>query len=54
MSYISLHRVKRGDKYTENKYIFSIPVSSPHALEAYIRHIRAEFYSILLFYIFLL
>ena len=37
-------------------YIFSILVSSLHAVEAYIRHrpIRAEFYSILLFYIFLL
>ena len=33
-------------------FIFSILVSSLHALEAYIRHIRAEFYSILLFYIF--
>ena len=35
-------------------YIFSILVSSLHALEAYIRYIRAEFYFILLFYIFLL
>ena len=33
-------------------YIFSILVSSLQAVEAYIRHIRAEFYSILLFYIF--
>ena len=32
-------------------YIFSILVSSLHAVEAYIRHIRAEFYSIL-FYLF--
>ena len=30
-------------------YIFSILVSSLHAVEAYIRHIRAEFYFILLF-----
>ena len=36
-------------------YIFSILVSSLHAVEAYIRHrpIRAEFYSILLFYFIL-
>ena len=33
-------------------YIFSILVSSLHAVEAYTRHIRAEFYSILIFYIF--
>ena len=33
-------------------YIFSILVSSLHAVEAYIRHIRAEFHSILLFHIF--
>ena len=33
-------------------YIFSILVSSLHAEEAYIRHIHAEFYYILLFYIF--
>ena len=31
-------------------YIFSILVSSLHAVEAYIRHIRAEFYSILFYY----
>ena len=33
-------------------YIFSILVSSLHAVEAYIRNIRAEFYSIL-FYFFI-
>ena len=31
-------------------YIFSIIVSPLHAVEAYIRHIRAEFYSILFYY----
>ena len=31
-------------------YIFSILVSSLHAVEGYIRHIRAEFYSILFYY----
>ena len=31
-------------------YIFSILVSSLHAVEAYVRHIRAEFDSILLYY----
>ena len=31
-------------------YIFSNLVSSLHAVEAYIRHIRAEFYSILFYY----
>ena len=31
-------------------YIFSILVFSLHAVEAYIRHIRAEFYSILFNY----
>ena len=31
-------------------YIFSILVSSLHAVEAYIQHIRAEFYSILFHY----
>ena len=31
-------------------YIFSILVSSLHAVEAYIRHIHAEFYSILFYY----
>ena len=31
-------------------YIFRILVSSLHAMEAYIRHIRAEFYSILFYY----
>ena len=31
-------------------YIFSILVSSLHAVEAYIWHIRAEFYSILFYY----
>ena len=31
-------------------YIFSILVSTLHAVEAYIRHIRAEFYSILFYY----
>ena len=35
-------------------YIFSILVFSLHAVEAYIQHIRAELYFILLFYIFLL
>ena len=36
-------------------YIFSILVSLLHTVEAYIRHIRAEFYSILFYYfIFLL
>ena len=34
-------------------YIFSILVSSLHAVEAYIRHIRAEFYSILFYFIIL-
>ena len=33
-------------------YIFSILVSSLHVVEAYIRHIRAEFYSILFYYFF--
>ena len=31
-------------------FILSILVSSLHAVEAYIRHIRAEFYSILFYY----
>ena len=31
-------------------YIFSILVSSLHTVKAYIRHIRAEFYSILFYY----
>ena len=31
-------------------YIFSILVSSLHVVEAYIRHIRPEFYSILFYY----
>ena len=31
-------------------YIFSILVSSLHVVEAYIRHLRAEFYSILFYY----
>ena len=31
-------------------YIFSILVSSLHAVEAYIRHIRAEFYFIILYF----
>ena len=31
-------------------YIFSILVSSLHAVEAYIRHTRAELYSILFYY----
>ena len=31
-------------------YIFSILVSSLHAMEAYIRNISAEFYSILFYY----
>ena len=34
-------------------YIFSILVSSLHAVEAYIRHIRAEFYFILFYFIIL-
>ena len=34
-------------------YIFSILVSSLHAVKAYIRHIRAEFYSILFYYFIL-
>ena len=33
-------------------YIFGILVSSLHVVEAYIRHIRPEFYFISLFYIF--
>ena len=32
-------------------YIFSILVSSLHAVEAYIRHIRAEFYFIFLIFL---
>ena len=35
-------------------YIFSILVSSLHTVEVYIRHIRAEFYSIFFFFFFLL
>ena len=31
-------------------YIYSILVSSLHAVEAYIRHIRAEFYCVLFYY----
>ena len=35
-------------------YIFSILVSSLHAVEAYIRFIHAEFYSILFYHLYLL
>ena len=33
-------------------YIFSILVSSLHAVEAYIQHIRAEFYFIILYFFY--